>query len=40
MKINIFGSTGVIGTKTLEIIEKNFLNIKINLFFPKDLPHI
>ncbi len=35
MKINIFGSTGVIGTKTLEIIEKNFLNIKINLLCAK-----
>ncbi len=35
MKINIFGSTGVIGTKTLETIEKNFLNIKINLLCAK-----
>ena len=28
MKINIFGSTGVIGKKTLELIDKDFTNIK------------
>ena len=31
MKINIFGSTGVIGTKTLSIIKKYFPSIKVNL---------
>ena len=31
MKINIFGSTGVIGKKTLELIDRDFTNIKINL---------
>ena len=31
MKINIFGSTGVIGTTTLEIIRNNFPDLKINL---------
>ena len=31
MKINIFGSTGIIGTKTLDIIKKNFPKIKVNL---------
>ena len=31
MKINIFGSTGIIGSKTLVIIKKYFPNIKINL---------
>ena len=35
MKINIFGSTGVIGKKTLELIDKNFPNIKINLLCAK-----
>ncbi|GIR47018.1 MAG: hypothetical protein CM15mP57_0600 [Alphaproteobacteria bacterium] len=35
MKINIFGSTGVIGKKTLELIDKNFTNIKINLICAK-----
>ena len=35
MKINIFGSTGVIGRKTLEIIDKNFPNLKINLICAK-----
>ena len=35
MNINIFGSTGVIGKKTLELIDKNFPNIKINLFCAK-----
>ena len=31
MKINIFGSTGIIGSKTLEIISNYFPKIKINL---------
>ena len=31
MKINIFGSTGVIGKKSLLILKKYFSNIKINL---------
>ena len=31
MKINIFGSTGIIGSKTLDIISNNFPLIKINL---------
>lgn len=31
MKINIFGSTGVIGTTTLDIIRNNFPDLKINL---------
>ena len=35
MKINIFGSTGVIGKKTLELINKDFTNIKINLICAK-----
>ena len=29
--INIFGSTGIIGSKTLKIINEYFPNIKINL---------
>ncbi len=35
MKINIFGSTGTIGIQTLELLEKNFKNIKINLLCAK-----
>ena len=35
MKINIFGSTGIIGRKTLELIDNNFPNIKINLLCAK-----
>ena len=35
MKINIFGSTGVIGKKTLELIDKDFTNIKVNLICAK-----
>ena len=35
MKINIYGSTGVIGRKTLEIIYKNFPDITINLLCAK-----
>ena len=31
MKINIFGSTGIIGSKTLDILKNNFPQIKINL---------
>ena len=31
MKINIFGSTGTIGLKTLNLIDKHFSNIKVNL---------
>ena len=31
MKINIYGSTGKIGTKTLSILNKHFPQIKINL---------
>ena len=31
MKINIFGSTGIIGSKTLNIISSHFPSIKINL---------
>ena len=31
MKINIFGSTGIIGSKTLSIISNYFPEIKINL---------
>ena len=29
--LNIFGSTGVIGVKTLNLVEKKFPKIKINL---------
>ncbi len=35
MKINIFGSTGIIGRKTLELIDSNFPNIKVNLLCAK-----
>ena len=31
MKINIFGSTGIIGSKTLDIIKNYFPSIEINL---------
>ena len=31
MNINIFGSTGIIGSKTLDILKKKFPKIKINL---------
>ena len=31
MKINIYGSTGIIGSKTLLLISKYFPNIKVNL---------
>ena len=35
MIINIYGSTGVIGRKTLELIDQNFSNININLLCAK-----
>ncbi len=35
MNINIFGSTGTIGKKSLEIIDKSFNNLKINLLCAK-----
>ncbi len=35
MNINIYGSTGVIGKKTLEIINKQFPRLKINLLCAK-----
>ena len=35
MNINIYGSTGVIGRKTLDIISKYFPDIKINLLCAK-----
>ena len=35
MIINIFGSTGVIGKKTLELIDLNFPQIKVNLLCAK-----
>ncbi len=31
MKINIYGSTGVIGRKTLKLIEQNFPKIRVNI---------
>ena len=31
MNINIFGSTGIIGKKSLDIIHKYFPSIKVNL---------
>ena len=36
MKINIFGSTGVIGIKSLDILKYNFPEIKINLLCAKN----
>ena len=35
MNINLFGSTGVIGKKTLNLIENEFTNIKVNLLCAK-----
>jgi len=35
MNINIYGSTGFIGTKTLNLIDRHFPNIKINLLCAK-----
>ena len=36
MKINIFGSTGEIGQKTLFIINKYFPTIRVNLLVAKN----
>ena len=35
MKINIFGSTGVIGRTTLKLIDNNFQDLKVNLICAK-----
>ena len=35
MNINIYGSTGIIGKKTLSLIDKNFRNINVNLLCAK-----
>ena len=35
MNINIYGSTGVIGKKTLSLIEKNFQDLKVDLLCAK-----
>ncbi len=35
MNINIYGSTGIIGTKTLNLIDKNFPKLKVNLLCAK-----
>ena len=35
MNINIYGSTGIIGRKTLKLIDQNFSDIKINLLCAK-----
>ena len=35
MNINIFGSTGIIGRKTLELIDEKFPDIKVNLLCAK-----
>tara|TARA_B100000575_G_C23119852_1_gene647881 strand:- start:398 stop:1543 length:1146 start_codon:yes stop_codon:yes gene_type:complete len=35
MNINIFGSTGTIGKQTLQLIDKNFPNLKVNLLSAK-----
>ena len=35
MIINIFGSTGIIGRKTLKLIDKNFPDLKVNLLCAK-----
>ena len=35
MNINIYGSTGVIGKKTLSLIDKNFPDLKIGLLCAK-----
>ncbi len=35
MNINIFGSTGIIGIKTLDLIDNYFPNLKINLLCAK-----
>ena len=35
MNINIYGSTGIIGRKTLKLIDNNFPNLKVNLLCAK-----
>ena len=35
MNINIFGSTGIIGKKTLQLIDTSFPNLKVNLICAK-----
>tara|TARA_B100000963_G_scaffold239065_1_gene209134 strand:- start:3640 stop:4782 length:1143 start_codon:yes stop_codon:yes gene_type:complete len=35
MNINIYGSTGMIGTKTLSLIDKNFQNLRVDLLCAK-----
>ena len=35
MNINIFGSTGIIGRKSLELIDTNFPNLNVNLLCAK-----
>ncbi len=35
MNINIYGSTGIIGKKTLSLIDKNFQNLNVNLLCAK-----
>tara|TARA_B100000575_G_C23134416_1_gene658676 strand:- start:1906 stop:3057 length:1152 start_codon:yes stop_codon:yes gene_type:complete len=35
MNINIYGSTGIIGRKTLNLIDQNFPNLKVNLLCAK-----
>ena len=35
MNINIYGSTGVIGKKTLQLIDQNFPELKVNLLCAK-----
>ena len=35
MNINIFGSTGVIGKKTLSIIDNDFPKLRVNLLCAK-----
>ena len=39
MNINIYGSTGIIGKKSLKLIEKYFPNIKVNLLCAKSNVH-
>ena len=35
MNINIYGSTGIIGKKTLSLIDKNFPSLKVDLLCAK-----
>ena len=35
MNINIYGSTGIIGKKTLSLIDKNFPNLNVDLLCAK-----